>query len=146
MTEPKTGHEKRSQTNLSSEYYVLSLLYRVGVDAYLSLGNKKKVDILVRNGNRIQTIDVKGVQGDNFQLGSLKGKLDDPEHYFVFVAFGKDTIGDLDSPPEVYVVPANELGTFCRPYANDTNNVLLKDLQTRGEQYRNSFKAFVNER
>ena len=34
-------------TNLASEFYVLSMLYRPGLDANLTLGNKKSVDIAV---------------------------------------------------------------------------------------------------
>ncbi len=39
--------EKSQNTNLASEYYVLSMLYRIGANAYLTLGNKKSVDIIV---------------------------------------------------------------------------------------------------
>ena len=35
------------ETNLASEFYILSVLHRLGVDATLTLGNKKSVDILV---------------------------------------------------------------------------------------------------
>jgi hypothetical protein len=34
-------------TNLASEFYVLSMLHRFGCDASLTLGNKKSVDIVV---------------------------------------------------------------------------------------------------
>jgi hypothetical protein len=33
-------------TNLAAEFYVLSLLHRLGADAALTLGNKKAVDII----------------------------------------------------------------------------------------------------
>jgi hypothetical protein len=51
-------------TNLSAEYHVLSMLYRKGLNAYLTLGNKKSVDIIVEKENgTIITIDVKGLAG-----------------------------------------------------------------------------------
>ena len=51
-------------TNLASEFYVLSMLHRLGADASLTLGNKKAVDIIVvREDETIITIDVKGVAG-----------------------------------------------------------------------------------
>jgi hypothetical protein len=51
-------------TNLAAEFYVLSMLHRLGVDAALTLGNKKAVDIIVTNeGRKIITIDVKGLEG-----------------------------------------------------------------------------------
>lgn len=34
-------------TNLASEFYILSMLHRLGADAMLTLGNKKSVDITV---------------------------------------------------------------------------------------------------
>lgn len=37
--------EVKQNTNLASEYFILSCLYRVGANSYLTLGNKKSVDI-----------------------------------------------------------------------------------------------------
>lgn len=42
-------------TNLAAEFYVLSMLYRLGADAALTLGNKKAVDIIVANENKTIT-------------------------------------------------------------------------------------------
>jgi hypothetical protein len=56
----RDGH----QTNLASEFYVMSLLHRLGFDAHLTLGNKKSVDIVVVHGpGDSVTIDVKAVAG-----------------------------------------------------------------------------------
>ena len=51
-------------TNLAAEFYVLSLLHRLGAEANLTLGNKKAVDIVVVGdaGDTI-TVDVKGLAG-----------------------------------------------------------------------------------
>ena len=50
-------------TNLASEFYVLSMLHRLGANAALTLGNKKAVDIIVANENgSTTTIDVKGLE------------------------------------------------------------------------------------
>jgi hypothetical protein len=38
---------KTCNTNLASEFFVLSALHRLGLDAVLTLGNKKSVDIAV---------------------------------------------------------------------------------------------------
>jgi hypothetical protein len=49
-------------TNLAAEFYVLSMLHRLGADAALTLGNKKAVDILlVHENGTTSTIDVKGL-------------------------------------------------------------------------------------
>ncbi len=49
-------------TNLAAEFYVLSLLHRMGADANITLGNQKAVDIVVvRAPGDAVTIDVKGL-------------------------------------------------------------------------------------
>lgn len=99
--------EKSQNTNLASEYYVLSMLYRMGADAHLTLGNKKSVDIVVEKDGEILTIDVKGLKDmscfpiDNW---SKKSKL----HFLVFVSFQKK-ISDPSIIPDVFIVPSNEL-------------------------------------
>ena len=51
-------------TGIAAEFYVLSMLYRLGATANLTLGNQKVVDIVVtRNSGEVVTIDVKGLQG-----------------------------------------------------------------------------------
>ncbi|MCX7735386.1 MAG: hypothetical protein N2319_01620 [Candidatus Kapabacteria bacterium] len=54
--------EKGYNTNLAAEFYVLSILYRLGINAHLTLGNKKSVDIVVENDKGLITIDVKGLK------------------------------------------------------------------------------------
>ena len=74
----------RYDTNLASEFYVLSTLHRLGADAYLTLGSKKSVDIMVvSEEGRVVTVDVKGVAGpydwpaDNIQTPGNEG------HFYV---------------------------------------------------------------
>ena len=51
-------------TNLAAEFYVLSMLHRLGFDASLTLGNKKAVDVVVvRDSGNVMTVDVKGLAG-----------------------------------------------------------------------------------
>ncbi len=51
-------------TNLAAEFFVLSMRHRLGVDARLTLGNKKSVDILLlRDSGKVVTVDVKGLAG-----------------------------------------------------------------------------------
>ena len=48
--------EKGHNTNLAAEFYVLSILYRLGINAHLTLGNKKFVDIVVEKEDKVITI------------------------------------------------------------------------------------------
>ena len=103
-------------TNLASEFWVLSTLHRLGAEAYLTLGNKKSVDIIVqRAGGALYTVDVKGVAkqydwpADNITL------LSEQTHYYVLVCFD----GKIDQPgqsPSAWVVPAKELKDFIKTY------------------------------
>ncbi len=74
---------KPYNTNLASEYYVLSTLYRLGFDAYITLGNKKSIDIILNLNDKKQiTIDVKGLQGTTlFPLDNIDEALSKPNHF-----------------------------------------------------------------
>ena len=48
-------------TNLAGEFWVLSALNRLGIEAQLTLGNKKSVDIIVIRNSTIYTLDVKAL-------------------------------------------------------------------------------------
>lgn len=103
-------------TNLASEFYVLSMLYRLGANASLTLGNKKAVDIIVvKENNPTITIDVKGLAGqydwpaDNIHL------LDSSNHFYALVSF-EGKISDPFSCPSVWVIPADKLSQFEKTY------------------------------
>src|SRR5205085_7782224 len=75
-------------TNLASEFFVMSVLHRLGLEAYLTLGNKKAVDIVVAHapGNAI-TIDVKAVAGKvDWRVGNVAGTPRE-RHYVVLITY-----------------------------------------------------------
>jgi hypothetical protein len=91
-------------TSIASEYYVLSLLYRLGYDAYLTLGNKKSIDIQIVHNDTPITIDVKSVQGySSLIVNNVTAK---PNHFIVFVIYN-NKFNDVSATPEVYVVPSS---------------------------------------
>ena len=45
-------------TGIAAEYFVLSQLYRMGVEAYISQGNRKAIDIRVVQNDKSISIDV----------------------------------------------------------------------------------------
>lgn len=121
-------------TNLASEFFVLSMLHRLGMDAALTLGNKKAVDILVTTQDRtIITIDVKGLEGpydwpaDNISL------LDDPKHIYILVSFERK-ISDPQFSPSVWIIPSNKLSPFIRKYR--TRTVISRaNMKTQGQKF-----------
>jgi len=103
-------------TNLASEFHVLSVLHRLGAEACLTLGNKKGVDIfLVRDSGASVRVEVKGVAGkfdwpaDN--ILPQEGRL----HFIVLVSY-EGRIHDASTVPSVWVVPGEVIGTFIKQY------------------------------
>ena len=129
-------------TNLASEFYVLSMLYRLGADAALTLGNKKAVDIVVVNedGTTI-TIDVKGLAGrydwpaDNIHL------VDDHNHFYVLVSF-EGKIADPQSIPSAWIIPAVEMKNFFHQYKTrlDVSRAYLIE---NGKQFLNAWSLII---
>jgi hypothetical protein len=91
-------------TGVASEYYVLSLLYRLGYDAYLTLGNKKSIDIQIIQDGKSITIDVKSVQGYSSLI--VNNVVSKSNHFIVFVVYN-NKFNDVSTSPEVYVVPSS---------------------------------------
>lgn len=132
---------KGYNTNLASEYYVLATLYRLGFDAYITLGNKKGIDIIINLDDKKQiTIDVKGLKGKTlFPLDNVDEKLKKPYHFIVFISF----LNKIEDPlvlPEIYVVPYSKLSEMM--YKNPKGNrkgINLKELKAQGEKYLNNW-------
>lgn len=101
--------EKHENTNLASEFFVLSMLHRKGLNPSLTLGNKKSVDIYISNNDRVKTIDVKGIKKKSncFPVDNIYRK---KNHFIIFVSF--ESLSNhriLENNPEVYVVPSENL-------------------------------------
>jgi len=103
--------EAQYNTNLAAEFYVLSVLHRLGADATLTLGNKKSVDIaVVKEAGRSVTVDVKGLAGTtSWPVDNVKPVKSG--HYLVFVCYN----GKINVPsvaPDVWVIPASSLERY----------------------------------
>ena len=85
----KTVNQTVNQTTgMVSEFYVLSVLLRCGINANLTLGNQKKVDIIVNNKGVAMTIDVKGLKSSgDFIIGNYFESKDDKNHFYIFVYY-----------------------------------------------------------
>ena len=67
-------------TGIASEYLILSKLYCLDLEAYISMGNKKKVDVrvILENGSTI-SIDVKLVRAySSLVVNNVENK---PNHF-----------------------------------------------------------------
>jgi hypothetical protein len=131
-------------TNLAAEFYVLSVLHRLGADANLTLGNKKSVDIaiILGAGNAI-TVDVKGLAGttgwpvDNVRAGKAG-------HYVVLVCYlGK--IADPSVLPEVYVVPSLEQDALIYNAPGGRRVIPLSKARKEGARFRDRWDALFRQ-
>lgn len=107
---PKRNATANYNTNLASEYLIMSLLSRMGMDAYLSLGNKKGVDIVITSeSGKYALLEVKGVNQNMDWLINNSGVFESKNNlFYAFVAFnGK--IDDLGNLGRVYIIPSSKV-------------------------------------
>ncbi len=110
----------RYDTNLASEFFVLSSLHRLGAQASLTLGNKKSVDIFVARGRRTITIEVKGVAGAyDWPVNNLPTECR-RSHFIVLVSYN-GRIGDPNVPPSIWILPHANVDPFIRQYRGRRN-------------------------
>ena len=135
-------------TNLASEYFMMSLLCRVGKDAYLSLGNTKGVDIIVKTEKgAICIIEVKGVNKRNDWLICNSGKLPiEPSLFYALVCFhGK--IDELTSTADFWIVPSSKLAQITEHKISKNQKTVYtsnKYVRQNYDEYKNSFKWLDN--
>lgn len=106
----KKNADTNYNTNLASEYLMMSLHCRAGKEAYLSLGNKTGVDILVkaRNG-AICVVEVKGVnKRDDWFVGSNGKAPAEPNLFFALICFNSN-IPELSSAADFWIIPSAKL-------------------------------------
>ncbi|MEO7962791.1 MAG: hypothetical protein ABIT38_02665 [Gemmatimonadaceae bacterium] len=127
--------------NLASEFHVLSALYRLGLDANETLGNKKAVDIVVvRAPGDTVTIDVKAVAG---RVDWLVGN---PEavprtNHFVALVSHEGKFEDVSTTPSVWIVPHERFLPLVR-YAKTPSLVRYvsrKEVVETCSDYRNAW-------
>ena len=86
-------------TGVAAEYFILSQLFRLDLEAYLSQGNKKAIDIRVvlKNGKAI-SIDVKAVRGySSLVVNNVQPKRN---HFLICVTYN-NKFEDVNTYPDV---------------------------------------------
>ena len=120
-------------TCAASKLFVMSALLRIGADATLTLGDKKRFDITVNKDGKALTIDVKALRnGTNFLLNSNSENAGD-SHYFIFVDY-KNEFENWQCFPELYVVSAKKLLSVAADYKSaEQENELRAKLKELSE-------------
>ena len=140
--------EKSYNTNLAAEYYVMSLLSRLGKDAYLSLGNKKGVDIVVKTSKgAICVLEVKGNSKQQDWLLTNSGSFyHSPELFYALICFN-GTINEINSRPDIWIIPSSVLAVPSEhKIASNQKTVFLshKRIKEQYNEFKNNFKALDN--
>lgn len=106
----KSGYD----TGTASEFLVLSNLYRMGVNAFISLGNKKSIDIIIKakNGSSV-SVDVKSVQGySSIVVNNVKAAA----NHFIVVVVYKNKFDDPTVLPDFYIIPSQKVAGLSEDY------------------------------
>lgn len=141
----KKSGDTNYNTNLASEYLMMSLLSRAGKDAYLSLGNKKGVDIIIKTKKgAICVLEVKGVNKNDDWLIGNKGILPSlPNMFYALVGF-EGKISDVISPAKFYLIPSeilNKEGEFKKAKNEKTVYLSHKYIRDNYQKYLNTFAS-----
>ena len=104
-------------TGVAAEYFILSQLFRQDVEAYITMGNKKAVDIRVlKNDGTAISVDVKAVRGYSSLI--VNNMTYSKDHVAVFVVYN-NKFTDVDIMPDVFVVPSMDVFNLKRKYGKE---------------------------
>ncbi len=110
------SERSRYNTNLAGEFWVLSALHRLGLEAHLTLGNKKSVDIVVVRGPQdLCTVEVKALAKRYDWPADNITEFEKPGHFYVMLSFDGRIAQPL-SGPSVWVVPATKIERFKQQF------------------------------
>lgn len=131
MLEPierKSGYN----TGAASEFLVLSCLFRLGVNAFISLGNKKAIDIIIKAKNGLSlSVDVKSVRDySSVVVNNVEAA---PNHFIVVVIY-KKKFDDPSVLPDFYIIPSQLIISMQENYSNQ-----LRLLKGSIEKYKNKW-------
>ena len=125
----------KQSSSLSAEYYVASLLFRLGYVVTITLGNTKEIDLLVYNpkSNETATIDVKGLK--NATNWIMPKKPSHKKHHFYVLLTFKNKYDVFDTTPEVYTIPDEKVSEYLCNWTGrkDVNKIDYKNLKDKKE-------------
>ena|SRR5918992_2143935 len=132
----RTAERPAYNTNLASEFYVMSVLCRLGLDANLTLGNKKAVDIVVaRAAGDAVTIDVKAVAGKTDWLAGSSAAIEPRKRHFVVLLSYEGRFPDLEKVPKAWIIPHADYLRLVKTASTGTMRYISRR-QVRTEMHR----------
>jgi len=135
---PTNKKRKLGDTNLASEFYIASQLFRLGYVATVTLGHTKEIDlIVVHPDGRTITIDVKGLRDTT--NWPLIPKLKSKNHFYILVCY-KNKFNDLSFQPEVFVVPSLEIDNIIVPWAGKPDVTCVGYRDVKNSKYKDAWE------
>jgi hypothetical protein len=111
---PPAPRANSFNTGMAAEFFVLSQLFRMGLEAYLSQGNKKSIDIrVVHSPEKAISIDVKAVRAYSSLV--VNNVVSAPTHFVVFVIYN-NKFEDVAVAPDVFIVPSEEVAAITKHF------------------------------
>lgn len=137
--------ENSYNTNLASEYLMMSLLHRTGKEAYLSLGNKKGVDIVIKTSKgSICILEVKGVNKDNDWLIGNKGELPVANNLFYALVSFNGKIDELEATADFWLIPSVSLANKTEHKVSGNGKTVylsIRHIKNNFGDYKNNFDS-----
>ncbi len=102
-------------TGVASEFLVMSTLYRLGIEAFISLGNKKNIDIIIKakNGSSL-TVDVKSVKSySSIVINNVKSV----NNHFIVVVVYNNKFPNIEILPDFYIIPSQKIQKLAENYS-----------------------------
>lgn len=131
------ARDKTQNTNLASEFYVASQLFRLGYVVTVTLGHTKEIDIIVAHPDgRTITIDVKGLK--NTTNWPLKPKLRSEDHFYILVSY-RNRFDDLASHPDVFVIPSLEVEKVLHSWSGKPDVTCVNYRDLKDSKYKNGW-------
>lgn len=119
-------------TGIAAEYFILSQLYRLGLEAYISQGNKKAIDIrIVLEDKTPISLDVKSVRGYS---SLVVNNVTVAENHFVVFVIYNNKFEDVSVLPDVYIVPSSLVPEITRHF-KDEKRVMKGVLEPYRDQW-----------
>lgn len=133
----KNNRANSFNTGIASEYLILSKLYRLELEAYISQGNKKSIDIrVITDQGEPISIDVKSVRGYSSLV--VNNVIDAKNHYLVFVIYN-NKFSEVDIEPDIYIVPSSKIKGIKSSFGKEDRVMkgVLEDYKDKWEYFKN---------
>lgn len=131
-------------TGMAAEHLIMSCLTRLGLEVYLTMGNRKKTDIRVIDpiSSKASSVDVKAVKGySSLVVNNVQVSLD---HFIVFVIFN-ERLDDLSYMPDIFIVPSLEVPSITSHYKEEKRVMKSKlDIYKNRWDYLKSYEETKN--